>query len=294
MAGKWALRHLNTLLAVVDTGSFDAAAASLGVSASAVSQRIKALESDIGRILVRRSSPASATPAGEILVQTARRMELLEKEAVLQLEGRLNSVPLSVVINADSLATWFRQVLADAATWPGAGLNISVEDERHSLRMLRRGDCMAVVTSESVATAGCEVDYLGRHRYLAVCSPGLARRFRSGDYTWETLPAARFGSKDLMEVAFLSQELGAFTPSPERREFHIPSYDGILDAVLAGLGWAMIPESTVWSLIEDGSLVQLHPACLDVPLYWQRWKVESVMLDRLTDSIHAAAASSLD
>lgn len=294
MANKWALRNLDTLLAIVDTGSFDAAAAALGVSASAVSQRIKALESDVGRVLVRRASPAVATPAGEILVQTARRMELLEKEAELQLEGRLNSVPLSVVINADSLATWFRQVLADAATWPGAGLNISIEDERHSLRMLRRGDCMAVVTSESVPTAGCEVDYLGRHRYLPVCQPELARRFKEGEYSWPTLPAARFGSKDLMEAAFLQQELGEFTPSPDRREFHIPSYDGILDAVLAGLGWAMVPESSVWPLIEEGKLVQLHPACLDVPLYWQRWKVESVMLDRLTDSIHAAAASGLN
>lgn len=294
MANKWALRNLDTLLAIVDTGSFDAAAATLGVSASAVSQRIKALESDVGRVLVRRASPAAATPAGEILVQTARRMELLEKEAELQLEGRLNSVPLSVVINADSLATWFRQVLADAATWPGAGLNISIEDERHSLQMLRRGDCMAVVTTESVATAGCEVDYLGRHRYLPVCQPELARRFSEGEYSWQTLPAARFGSKDLMEAAFLQQELGEFTPSPDRREFRIPSYDGILDAVLAGLGWAMVPESSIWPLIEKGKLVQLHPACLDVPLYWQRWKVESVMLDRLTDSIHAAAASGLN
>lgn len=294
MANKWALRNLDTLLAIVDTGSFDAAAATLGVSASAVSQRIKALESDVGRVLVRRASPAAATPAGEILVQTARRMELLEKEAELQLEGRLNSVPLSVVINADSLATWFRQVLADAATWPGAGLNISIEDERHSLQMLRRGDCMAVVTTESVATAGCEVDYLGRHRYLPVCQPELARRLSEGEYSWQTLPAARFGSKDLMEAAFLQQELGEFTPSPDRREFHIPSYDGILDAVLAGLGWAMVPESSIWPLIEKGKLVQLHPACLDVPLYWQRWKVESVMLDRLTDSIHAAAASGLN
>ncbi|WP_426716475.1 ArgP/LysG family DNA-binding transcriptional regulator [Corynebacterium auriscanis] len=294
MAGKLDSRQLNTLLAVVDTGSFDGAAASLGISASAVSQRIKTLESGMGRILVRRTSPATATPAGEILVQTARRMELLEKEAELQLEGRLNSVPLSVVINADSLATWFRQVLIDAATWPGAGLNISIEDERHSLRMLRRGDCMAVVTTESVAMAGCEVDYLGRHRYLPVCQPGLARRFSSSDFTWQTLPVARFGAKDRMEAAFLRQELGDFSPSPERREFHIPSYEGILDAVLAGLGWAMVPESTVWPLIEENRLVQLHPAGLEIPLYWQRWKVESVMLDRLTDSIHAAAASSLD
>ena len=55
--------HLASLLAIVDEGSFEAAADSLGVTPSAVSQRIKALEKDVGRVLVRRTSPATATEA---------------------------------------------------------------------------------------------------------------------------------------------------------------------------------------------------------------------------------------
>ncbi|HJF13094.1 LysR family transcriptional regulator, partial [Corynebacterium falsenii] len=51
-----AYRHLDTLLAIVDLGSFDAAASALGISPSAVSQRIKTLESEAGRVLIRRST----------------------------------------------------------------------------------------------------------------------------------------------------------------------------------------------------------------------------------------------
>ena len=72
--------HLETLLAIVDEGSFDVAAAVLGISPSAVSQRIKALESSTGRVLLRRATPVTATEAGEILVQSARRMALVQAE----------------------------------------------------------------------------------------------------------------------------------------------------------------------------------------------------------------------
>ena len=54
--------QLRALAAVVREGSFERAAQSLNVTSSAVSQRIKALEDRVGRLLVKRSSPAVATP----------------------------------------------------------------------------------------------------------------------------------------------------------------------------------------------------------------------------------------
>ena len=53
--------------AVADTGAFEAAARRLAVSTSAVSQRIRALESALGRVLVRRGSPSTPTPDGEVV-----------------------------------------------------------------------------------------------------------------------------------------------------------------------------------------------------------------------------------
>ena len=103
--------HTETLLAIIDEGSFEGAAAVLGITPSAVSQRIKALEVSTGRILLRRGTPVTVTEAGEIVAQAARRMALVQAEADARLTERLSRVPLTVAINSDSLATWFRPCL---------------------------------------------------------------------------------------------------------------------------------------------------------------------------------------
>ena len=140
--------HLQTLLTIVDEGSFEDAAYVLGISPSAVSQRIKALEKTVGRLLLRRSTPVSATEAGEVLMQAARRMALLQAETMANLKERIATIPLSVAINADSLATWFPPVLARVASWDAVTLTLRIEDESHSLNLLRRGDVLGAVTRD--------------------------------------------------------------------------------------------------------------------------------------------------
>lgn len=85
--------HLDTLLSIIDEGSFEGASLALSISPSAVSQRIKALEHHVGRVLVSRTQPAKATEAGEVLVQAARKMVLLQAETKAQLSGRLAEIP---------------------------------------------------------------------------------------------------------------------------------------------------------------------------------------------------------
>ena len=56
--------QLDALVAIADHGTFEAAARTLQITPSAVSQRIRALESSAGQVLVRRGSPCWPTPAG--------------------------------------------------------------------------------------------------------------------------------------------------------------------------------------------------------------------------------------
>ena len=78
-----------TVAAVVDEGSFEAAARRLHITQSAVSQRIKAMEEQSGRVLVRRSKPIEPTEAGAVLLRLARQLELLTAE----LAGRRPRIP---------------------------------------------------------------------------------------------------------------------------------------------------------------------------------------------------------
>ncbi|WP_370039222.1 ArgP/LysG family DNA-binding transcriptional regulator [Nocardioides sp.] len=172
--------QLAALVAVVDRGTFEAAARELHVTASAVSQRIRALESAVGQVLVRRASPCTATPAGATLVRLGRAQALLQAEVRTALEpdeGRRTELGLAV--NADSLATWFRDVLAEAATWDDTVLRLEVEDQAHSHELLRRGETLAAVTSDPEPVQGCSVEPLGTMRYLPAAAPALLERHLS-------------------------------------------------------------------------------------------------------------------
>ncbi|MDO4073231.1 LysR family transcriptional regulator, partial [Clavibacter michiganensis] len=72
--------HLRTLAAVIDTGTLDAAARALRLTPSAVSQRITALERSAGRVLLRRTRPATTTEAGDAVLRHARQVLLLERD----------------------------------------------------------------------------------------------------------------------------------------------------------------------------------------------------------------------
>lgn len=284
--------HLTTLLAVLDEGSFEGAADALRITPSAVSQRIKALESDMGRVLIRRTSPVAATDAGEILAQAARRMALLQAETDVALERSISRVPLSVAINADSLATWFQSVFSDVAQWKHATLQLRIEDEAHSLTLLRRGDCLGAVTTESNPVSGCEVRELGTMRYRPVATPALKEAYTTKEgIDWAEMPVLRYGPNDALQE---SDWRGRLPERPrERRVNQIPSSEAFLEAVRCGLGWAYVADLQSAPYLETGELVLLDATHVDVPLYWQHWRLQSAMLQDLTQSVVDAAKQHL-
>ncbi|MDP9850890.1 LysR family transcriptional regulator ArgP [Corynebacterium lowii] len=281
--------HMETLLVLIDVGSFEAAAAHLGISTSAVSQRIKAMEKQAGRVLVQRTNPVGLTDAGEVIIQAARRMALLRAEMDAQLGGKIDRVPLAVAVNADSLATWFRPVLWAAARWENVALQLRLEDEAHTLALLRRGDVLGAVTREHAPVSGCEVEVLGSMRYLAVATADLRSAYSTSEgVDWARMPALRFGPNDALQDADLE---GRLDPAvrPRRRVSHVPSSEAFVEATCAGLGWSLLPEQQAHPLLASGEVVRLDDHVVEVPLYWQRWRLESPTLDVLSAAVVGAA-----
>jgi len=88
---------LRTLVAVVEAGSFSAAASRLCITQSAVSRRIKLLEEHFGVVLLDRAGPAvRPTEAGRALVQKARRMLEIEREMEESLGAQVRRHRISV------------------------------------------------------------------------------------------------------------------------------------------------------------------------------------------------------
>ena len=282
--------QLDALVAIADHGSFDAAAQHLHITPSAVSQRIRALEAAAGQVLVSRGTPCRPTPRGEWLVRLGRQTRYLYDEAARALRTAA-AVELPVAVNADSLAAWFRDVLAEAATWEGTAIRLRVEDQGYSQELLRRGEVLAAVTSDPAPVQGCSVDSLGALRYLPAAAPALADRWRrAGSPGWAAMPVVVFNDKDDLQHELLRRH-GAGAGPPVVHQ--VPSTADFYEAVRLGLGWGMLPEPQARAGLAAGALIRLSPDVIDVPLHWQRWRLDSPRLAALTGAVRTAAAAHL-
>ena len=282
-------QQLAAFAAVVELGSFDAAASRLHVTPSAVSQRIKTLEHAVGQVLIRREKPCTATAAGIPLLRLAAQTALLESEALAEMTGlpdRLTRVALAV--NADSMATWFTDVFG---ALPHVLFDVRIEDQDRSARLLREGAVMGAVTTERTAVAGCRTRPLGVMRYLPVASPDFVDRYLRDGVTAATMAAApslAWNHDDALQDSLLRKLFRRSVPRPVH---YVPTSEGFRAATTVGLGWAMYPERAAAESLVDGTFVQIADAQLDVPLFWQCWKLDSPVVVAVTDAVRAAAAS---
>jgi LysR family transcriptional regulator (chromosome initiation inhibitor) len=282
--------QLDALVAIADHGSFEAAARQLHITPSAVSQRIRALEAAAGQVLISRGAPSQPTRQGEWLVRLGRQTTLLYAEASQAITAA-TAVELPVAVNADSLPVWFRDVLAEAAGWDGTAIRLRVEDQAYSQELLRRGDVLAAVTSDPAAVQGCSVDPLGALRYLPAAAPAVANRWRRGESPdWGAMPVVIFNDKDDLQSRQLAGH-GVDGLPPVAHQ--VPSTADFYAAVRLGLGWGMLPEPQARADLASGELVRLSDDAIDVPLYWQRWRLDSPRLAALTGAVRAAAARHL-
>ena len=282
--------QLDALVAIAEHGSFEAAARELHITPSAVSQRIRALEAMAGQVLVSRGAPCRPTPHGERLVRLGRQTRLLYDEASAAL-GAVATVELPVAVNADSLTTWFRDVLATAAGWDGTAIRLQVEDQAYSQQLLRSGDVLAAVTSDPEAVQGCSAEPLGALHYVPAAAAGFAarwRRERAPD--WAAMPTVVFGAKDDLQRDMLRRR---GVPQLPPVVHQVPTSADFLEAVRIGLGWGMLPEPQARAGLASGQLVRLSGDVLDVPLFWQRWRLDSPRLTTLTDAVREAAGRHL-
>jgi LysR family transcriptional regulator (chromosome initiation inhibitor) len=292
---RFTFDQLSTLRALLEDGTFEQAARRLHITPSAVSQRVKAMEQSAGRVLVQRTTPVALTDAGRVVLRYARQVELLEADTVRALRdsgAAGGTVPISLAVNADSLATWFLDALAEIADDLDVSFELHREDQEHTSSLLRSGAVLAAVTSSRDSVQGCVTEPLGRMRYHAVATPAFVRRrLGAGLSGLADAPVVTFDTNDDLQDAFLRAQ-GA-RPSAAPRHV-IPASNDFARAVLLGLGWGVLPEQQCLAEIDDGRLVQLaaeHP--VDVPLYWQRWNLSSPLLDAVSAAVREEAGRAL-
>ncbi|MEV6773689.1 LysR family transcriptional regulator ArgP [Nocardia sp. NPDC051030] len=287
------LDQLRALDAVISEGTFEAAARRLSVTPSAISQRIKALEDSAGRILVQRTKPVQPTESGLTVLRLARQIQLITSDTARELgdahQPSSRPVNIPIAVNADSLQTWVMAALGRAAK--GVSYEIHREDEEHTTRLLRDGTVMAAITSTSAAVQGCTVRRLGAMRYRPVASAKFLRTwFPDGPNAkaFAQAPVILFDRKDDLQFRLVRH----YTRKPlDPPRHYIPSSAGFGDAIRLGLGWGMMPDL---QMRRNDTLIPLDDKVfIDVPLYWQQWKLDSPALGLVAATIAEAAAAAL-
>jgi len=281
--------QLAALAAVIELGSFDAAAEWLHVTPSAVSQRIKTLEQRVGQVLVVREKPCRATAAGVPLLRLAAQTALLESEALAETAGGSEELTrIAIAVNADSMSTWFAAVLAGL---PEILFDIRIEDQDHSAQLLREGAVLGAVTTERTPVPGCRVHPVGVMRYLPVASPDYVARYLSEGFTREAVaraPSIAWNRDDALQDMLVRK---AFRRVVARPVHYVPTAEGFAAAVRSGLGWGMFPAQLTAQELADGTFVQVASSYLDVPLFWQCWKLDSLLIRAITDTVKSAATN---
>lgn len=282
--------QLTAFMAVLQHGSFERAARALYVTPSAVSQRITRLEDQLGLVLIARGTPCTATPQGERLARHAEAMALAERDVLggLGVLAPNNALPVvRIAVNADSLATWFVEALAELRLMR---VDVVIDNEDHSADWLRRGEVMAAVAAETGPVAGCDRRALGSLRYRATAAPAfIARHFVAG-VTADALraaPALSFNTFDRLQARWAARYIADVEPAIGHR---LPSTQAFVEASLAGVGWALNPEALVADALAQTRLNELVPNTpFDIPLVWHYVRRLDRVLQPLTDAVTRAA-----
>jgi LysR family transcriptional regulator, chromosome initiation inhibitor len=297
-------RQLDALAAVLEHGSFGAAAKALGLTLAAVSLRIKSLEEAMGRRLLVRGKQVRATPAGQVLLGHVRQVRLMETDLLGGLQGgdagqagRMQS--LSVAVNADSLTFWFLGGVAPMLLQHQLLIDVVIDDQDHTHDALKSGDVTGCVTTLAQALRGCVAEPLGLMRYRCVAAPALLAQWDTAAAKGGTTlarqllksPAIIFNRKDALQDSYLAQHFGLREAANLAYPRHfVPAVDSFELALELGLGWGMVPELLLAARTRQPPLEEVWPGHpVDVALYWQHWARESVLAQRLTRAVKEAA-----
>lgn len=308
------VEHLATFAAIIDEGSFEGAARRLHITPSAVSQRVRSMEQRVGSVLLRRTRPVETTTAGSAVLRAARQVERVLDDVADELgQGPSGGTLIPVVVNADSLATWFVPALARAARETGARFEVVRSDETLSTERLRSGEVMAALTATAEAVPGCTSALIGVDRYRAVAAPSFAAAHFSEGVSPEALavaPMIEFDRHDMFQRRFIERVAGGAVRGAvgegsghgdrppaaiEPPRHFVPSSAEFALAVELGMGWGMLPHRQCAEALASGRMVELvRGSAFELPLYWQRWNLRSPVLDRLSEVIAEEAAVALD
>jgi DNA-binding transcriptional LysR family regulator len=170
------LRQLRAFVAIADLGHYGRAADSVGLTQPAITQRIQALERELGtQLLTRSARGVHLTPAGETLIGHARRLVLIEDRALRALDDHASG--LAGRLRISYLTLWDFGPPADIIAafrlrYPAVQLEMSTGYSQANIDRLVAGNVDFAFVGVSIGEPrGITIRALDRHEMVVVMTP---------------------------------------------------------------------------------------------------------------------------
>lgn len=284
---------IEAMAMVVKEAGFDKAAEKLHITQSAVSQRVKLLEENTGQILIARTTPPTATSAGQKLLKHYLMVKRLEDDLSGEMKRPSNKrfTSIAIGLNSDSLAIWFLDAIHTFLLKEYVLLDIRVDDQDQTYRLLRDGEVMGCISTQEEPIQGCRIEFLGKMTYHMFATPEFAEQwFPNGFIIQDAIqaPAIVYNRKDDLHNKFFKHAFGTIPASMPVH--YVPSSEKFLDFIAMGVGYGLMPLQQGLPLVQDGRLINLM-SDLHVPvkLFWHCWNLKSKLLEKFTEQLTSAA-----
>ena len=266
-------KQLRALRAVAESGSITAAADTLGLTAPAVHTQLRLLEENAGCKLLRRGGAGGGrlTPEGEALLEADHTIRAALDGAARRIRALRDGQSGVVVLGVVSTAKYFAPGLVAALqrAHPGIDVLLRVGNRDVTITALQQQTIDLAIMGRPPRTPPCIVTSIGAHPHVMIAASGHP-----------LAGGGRIAPADLLDQLFISREEGSGTrilmtryldrigEGAPYRMIEMGTNETIKQAVMAGLGIALISQHTVTEELNAGRLVALDAEGMPIIRQW--------------------------
>jgi DNA-binding transcriptional LysR family regulator len=293
------LSELSAFVAIAEHGSFSAAARVLGLSPSALSHAMRAMEARLNlRLFNRTTRSVALTEAGQRLLNRVA-PALAELEGAVDdvsAEGNRPSGTIRISASESSAKLLVRHVLPDfLAAYPQ--IHVEFVIDTRLVDIVADGFDAGIRVFEDVPQDMIAVRFGRDMRFVAVAAPAYLAQHGSPTEPHDLLKHRcirfRFDSGTLYrwDLAYRGKSVNLDVGGP----MTLGNLNLMIEAAIAGIGIAWVPEEQVEDHVASGRLVEVLPEWGPVfpglSLYYPANRHQPVALKLFADAVRAWAAN---
>lgn len=250
--------QIQAFLAITDAKTVHGAADTLNLTQTAVTQRIRTLEGQLGTSLfVRTRRGMMLTEEGEALLRYCRANKALEDEALSVIKGAAIEAPIRITITGATSIMGSRiipQCLPVMKQFPNLLLHFDITDSNRGIENLRTGKSQFTIIQQEQITREMQHKILNPEKYVLVCSSQWKNRPLKQIIQKEKI--IDFDPADQMTYAYLKQ-YNLYEHAQHERHF-VNRTESMAMMITQGLGYGVLTKEVTEPYIKNQKLIILN------------------------------------